>query len=113
MQTIQASDRGCCSINFISMMLKHNFHSFNSAFQELLTTQYISIGATDVPTGPSAQNLGVTFDEHMGLESHVKNVRYSCLQWKYSTIWPAIIRHQQVADGSACSCKSYHTYPDI
>ena len=42
--------------------------------RKLLTTQYISIGATDVPTSLSARSLGVMFDEHMNLESHVKNV---------------------------------------
>ena len=50
--------------------------------RKLLTTQYISIGATDVPTSLSARNLRVMFDEHMNLESHVKNVRcFQHLKW--------------------------------
>ena len=48
--------------------------------RKLLTTQYISIGATYVPTSLSARNLGVMFDEHMNLESHVNNVRCFCFQ---------------------------------
>ena len=111
-------------------MAKLNFYTFY--LRKLLTTQYISIGATNVPTSLSARNLGVMFDEHMNLESHGKNVWCSCFQhlkwisdirkyhswcsqtacprvrdihigqWKFSTIWPGIIRDPQVADGSTC-----------
>ena len=65
--------------------------------RKLLTTQYISIGATDVPTSLSARNLGVMFDEHMNLESHVKNARRSCFQ---HLKWISDIRKYITADAA-------------
>ena len=66
-------------------------------YWELLTTQYISIGATDVPTSLSARNLGVTFDEYMKLESLVKNARCSCFQ---DLKWISNIRKYVAADAA-------------
>ena len=79
----QRSDRGCCSIN-VNWMMANSFLLFSTPhFEKLLTPQYISIGATDVPTSLSARILKVAFDEHMNLESHVKNEWCSCFQNKW------------------------------
>ena len=64
--------------------------------RKLLSTLYISVGATDVLTR-SARNLGVIFDEHMNLESHVKNMRCSCFQ---HLKWISDIRKYITADSA-------------